>query len=584
MENNLYYTNKVNFNINKSKLLVDYDLIELKLSKDMNKSDYSKLWTSLKSNISVLAYYKNISFIYLLTIKNEIKKIDINECDILKKFCFSKLMDLQSINKIDENILLNLLISFYGTSNNMFSLGDFQNGCFLISKIEKSKVVTLKFFVDNNSLLNMNVNTFSKINCTKFNKTKYVFYIIEDNKLIRVINPSESKDDLFIKKNKFKKSSIPFMEFTDNFLKSKVGYLSLFVRNLNISMRDYLQFNLEQKNFCVYNTGADKKEKVAELKKNIHNGFSKYKKINLIDFEKNLDSRFKTELLNKFKVFFNNSIKVEFVNDIENAIPSYIFIFSKDKYKDYDPYNSIKKQNNLSQILNYENHKKLLQDSVFNAILKELLIKVEIIKEDFYLTNKWVFFKKFDFFINVSSNNSLTFKKITFIDNKICMTDLSLWDDLKLIKIKEVDIKNIDIELIGIKKDEYFIIQRSKEFSLPNLDKCLDIYNDFIDKNQKPSLRLVKYRKNTVYYSLGINYIKYDNYIEYYSTTNNTKNPNQIQSKSNLIRKIYFSNKDFDYHEVLNSLDEYFIRNNTFTVLPFVYKYFNEFIRIKNKD
>lgn len=45
------------------------------------------------------------------------------------------------------------------------------------SKIEKSKVITLKFSVDKNSLLSLNVSTFTKIKCTKFNLNKYIFLL-----------------------------------------------------------------------------------------------------------------------------------------------------------------------------------------------------------------------------------------------------------------------------------------------------------------------------------------------------------------------------------------------------------------------
>ena len=580
MKNNSYYTNKINFNINKLKLLDDYDLIEIKLNNNIKKSDYSKVWLSLKDNISVLSHYKNKLFIYLLTSKNEIRKTDFNESNILGELYSIKLLDFQAIKKVNENILLNLLISLSGSSLNMFSLGEFQNGCFLVNKIENNKVITLKFFVDSNSLLNINVNTFVRIKCTKENKNKYIFYIIENNKLIRIINPSESMDDLYIRKNKFKRSSVTFMEFTNQFLESKVGQLSIFLQNLSIVLKDYLDFNLEQKKFNIYNTGLNKAQRVDELRINIIDGFLKFKRINLIDYENNMDVEYKKELVNKINLFFNKSIKVRFVKIINKDIPSFVFLFSKDKYKNNDPYKNIKKRFFLTQIISYKNSKKLINtksDNVFLAVLKELYIKIEIVKEEFHLTNKWSFFRKYDYFINTSSNK---YKKITLIDNKISINDLTLLDEIKLLKIKELDVNNSNIELIGLNDNDYFLIERTKEFTLPNLNKCLDIYNDFLVNNKKPALRLTKYRKDTVYFSLGINYIKYDNCIEYYSTTNNMKNPNKAQSKSNLIRKIYFSDKEFDYYKILDSLDEYFIRNNTFTVLPFICKYINEFTKM----
>lgn len=68
-----YWTNKVDYKINGSEILKDYDLIKIEIPKNKNKleADYSKIWNLLKKNINVLAYYKSVFHIYLLTEKEK---------------------------------------------------------------------------------------------------------------------------------------------------------------------------------------------------------------------------------------------------------------------------------------------------------------------------------------------------------------------------------------------------------------------------------------------------------------------------------------------------------------------------------
>jgi len=93
----------------------------------------------------------------------------------------------------------------------------------------------------------------------------------------------------------------------------------------------------------------------------------------------------------------------------------------------------------------------------------------------------------------------------------------------------------------------------------------------------KPRLRRVIYRKDTLNGLSGINYHKDDYSMEYYSA--NVLNPDIKMSKGIVVRRIEFSKKDFCIDMILNSLNEYFIKNKEFTVLPFILKYLKEFIK-----
>ena len=104
-----YWTNKVDYKINGSEILKDYDLIKIEIPKNKNKleADYGKIWNLLKKNINVLAYYKSVFHIYLLTEKREIYKLEDND-DLEKLNCDIKLVDNQNINKISPYFLINI--------------------------------------------------------------------------------------------------------------------------------------------------------------------------------------------------------------------------------------------------------------------------------------------------------------------------------------------------------------------------------------------------------------------------------------------------------------------------------------------
>ena len=580
-----YWTNKVDYKINGSELLKDYDLIKIEIPKNKNKleADYGKIWNLLKKNIDVLAYYKSVFHIYLLTEKREIYKLEDND-DLEKLNCDIKLVDNQNINKISPYFLINILLGLYGTSGNMFTLGNFQNGCFVIHKIEKSKVITLKFSVDKNSLLSLNVSTFTKMKCTKSNSNKYIFYCIEGNRLIRVINPLDTNSDLFIQKNSYKKSSINFINYEDDFLNSKVGYLGLFLQGINNRLSKYLTFELKEETFIQYETYLNKEKRVKEVTKVMKEAFSKNKYIQLVDYENKLSNEYKVELISKIENFFDKKIQATFVDKINHHIPTYIFLNEKSEYENNtDPYLNLKRKYKLTQVISYKNCKTILNENniLFEAILKELLIKNEICKSSFYLSSKWKSFKDYEIFVKINCKNEpkdSCWEKI-IIDNSINLVNIDLFDRFKLNRIiQELKDNFENVEFIAFKNDDYFAITRTNEFILPNVKESLKIYNKFIENKDRPRLRRNEYKKFTTAGS-GINYHVDNNCLTYFSSTS-IDNLKRSTTKANIVRKVYFSDKNFDFIAYLDSLDEYFVRNKELTVLPFILKYLREFLKI----
>lgn len=135
--------------------------------------------------------------------------------------------------------------------------------------------------------------------------------------------------------------------------------------------------------------------------------------------------------------------------------------------------------------------------AIFEALLKELTIKSEILEKNFYLSKKWKNFYDYEFFMQLDSKEQNKFKKIIIEKNEISFSNLNLFDQLKINKLTEFKNSQENIELIAFKDDDYFIVTRTNEFILPDPTKCLEIYNNFIDKNETPRLRRKEYKKFT---------------------------------------------------------------------------------------
>ncbi len=579
METKKIYTNKIDCTLNFASILSDYEIIELKNTNFNEKIPYSKLWEQVKKDISVISYYNYGNSIYLLCKKDEINKLDQDRLDNFS--VVANLVNSLTIKKIKKHVILNILIGLFGTNQSFFSIGEFQNGYYLIHKKYNNKIVCLRFSVNKDLLLILNVTTFSKSKFDKKSKKAKKYFVIEGNKLSRVINAQEVKEDLFIKGNRFKsKNKIDYYDFQENFLNSKVGYIAKFVELINKQLKNYLSFNLTKEEFKVFESGKDKKHKLLELKNNIKKCFKNYNQLNIIDYENKLNNDFKKDLVNRLENYFGSSIEIILKKEVDKTTPSIVFISSKEDYNDtnIDPYEFIKKENRLTQIVNYGNK---MQQTVLEAVLKELVIKIEIATSKPYLTNKWEDFRDYAFFFRIKTDENFIYIKLILNNLEIKEQKLSLLEEIKLKSIIEKVPYESDVELIALKDNDYFIISKTRKFILPNFDKCLDIYNDFIYKNEKPRLRRVIYRNDTLNGLAGINYLKDDYYIEYYSA--NVLNPDTKLPKGVVVRRVDFSNKDFDIDIILNSLNEYFIKNKEFTVLPFILKYLKEFTSI-NKN
>lgn len=571
MRTNNFFTNRIEYIINRDEILKNYDLIKLTIEKNMKVGDiyFSKLWNILKSSIEAKAYYANYKEIYILTQKNEIDKIDKKtlsnlECEVL-------LLDYFSIKNIPNYILANILITKVDASDSMFSIGNFQNGLYVIHEKKQSKIISIRFHISKDDILQFDVVTFSKTLLNNNTKNS-IFYITEFNKLIRVVDPSTTTTALYTKGNRFGKSNIKFITYYKDFEKSKVGYLAKFLKLVNNSFLGLLNIQFKKETFVEYETFGTKVQRVGLLKNKICEILESKRTIYLSDYENLLDDKIKKNVEKSIKEYFINEIDIRFIQKLDSNVPSLVFIKDKEDYKDgNDPYNELKVKYKKSQIVKYSLLNKILEEKPENrlylqVILKELIIKLEIIENNFLLSNKLYDFLGYQFFLpNIDS-----WDKIVFTENGFKKEDFTILDG---INIEILDINKSIIELIAFKGNEYFAIEKTDIKILSDVLKTYEI------NKTGESIKRKIYQKYTLA-GKGIHYKLEDGYFEYFSATN-TENLAQSVSKANNIRKVYSNNKNFDYDVFFSSMDEYYIRNKEFTVLPIVVKYLNEYMELQ---
>lgn len=333
-----------------------------------------------------------------------------------------------------------------------------------------------------------------------------------------------------------------------------------------------MNIQFKKETFVEYETFGTKVQRVGLLKNKICEILESKRTIYLSDYENLLDDKIKKNVEKSIKEYFINEIDIRFIQKLDSNVPSLVFIKDKEDYKDgNDPYNELKVKYKKSQIVKYSLLNKILEEKPENrlylqVILKELIIKLEIIENNFLLSNKLYDFLGYQFFLpNIDS-----WDKIVFTENGFKKEDFTILDG---INIEILDINKSIIELIAFKGNEYFAIEKTDIKILSDVLKTYEI------NKTGESIKRKIYQKYTLA-GKGIHYKLEDGYFEYFSATN-TENLAQSVSKANNIRKVYSNNKNFDYDVFFSSMDEYYIRNKEFTVLPIVVKYLNEYMELQ---
>ena len=484
-------------------------------------------------------------------------------------------------NEIKDYILFRLLLySLNNYESDEMSFNNLAGKLFIYSPSWMSKkrksFTALNVDVDIQMNLKAEATTFTCLSLFNekvkkdYTVSKYEF--ASNNTLKRVLH-YDNENNVFIRKPLYNsKAEIPFLDLSDSQKKTTKSYYLYYVTNLLKEKYDNLvELNYEEIEII---KSIDKIRDTYFLDKAISE--IENKKINIINLlkEKEYSDVF-LELKKYFtKVFSNVCIS----NELKKECLNIVCLHNKEYYseKGYkDPYKNFKRDMVIQCVTYEDSINKIINnnEAIFNTIIKELAIKNEIINTSHFSIDNWenyqfekdyIFGKEKDgvlYFMKISPSGDFTFFKKTdddtkFKDNEIeeCARVLSnhkgkekviLSDCMSnIVLISRTNIYCIPNEAIF----EEGNISRSKESRMNNLSGVLDI-------------NLFNYN-NESYFNSGI--IGYG--MKY------------AIPKASLLYKTEIINGNNIFIDLLNTLSVSFVKYKSFTVLPYPFKYLNEYI------
>ena len=593
-------TNKINTQYNYE--LIDRDFIIYEITTDDSKIKYGSyaLDKLISEDKALSVLFEHPKTAYVLFKNNQ----NINKTNLIKDDPKLKIKKVRSSDIDEKNVLLNLfLYSLSNYENNEDAFNNVTGKLFIINpKFGKSKdsftALSLRF--DKEMVLWVEATTFTKLkvfkNVSKKEKGKIdeaPRYIKEENgKLKRVFN-FKYNEDVYINRAGFnKKANIPFLLINNSkSAYTKTSYINKVLNELKEKYNDYFKFNFDE--MKIERKISGKKDKKIEIKAI---EFAKSKSIGIINKVEEKD--YKEDYL-EIVHFFNEYLKDDgYKPNISKKVEpdglNLFFIHNKEhyklkngKYSDKDPHNSLPKDI-VSQCITLEDSSQdILKGSrpLLITLFKELMIKNDIIKnkritidnwENYNFSNNWIFGIKKEF--KDKETDQKYHKKFVIVIHPDGTFEFEEVDNLD----KNKESKEIKELLEKINKStniEYFVqddkgnlnvINRTNMFCLPNPE----IFT-------KSHLSRGKEDRNK--YFEGIIDINLFEDNRYYSAGGIGNGMGRSIPNATHIYKVDVIEGNNIIPAILETMSVQFVKYGSYTVMPYPFKYLNEYIEI-NKD
>lgn len=578
-------TNKLAIVLHYEKIIEDFSIIKFSTSEKHIK--YGALFLdeiNLETKAKSIVFEQGNSF-YALYDKDYISKIDISKklqslknCDSLS---FNIIDTTKKLQEIPKYLLSQLLInSVSSPKHKRFSFNNLTGKLYLFNpeNFERSKtngknvifkIIGLEFKINNDISLELNVKTFSNTLLSKkisFGKKKFTNYakytfVNATGTLKRVLNSDSKVENQYIlrqisENGSLKKSTISFLNFESfkKFQATKIGVLKETLVTIENKLSKYIEISFV--NHQIENIERfQSKFKIEKTKLNI-------KIIDLSADENGLE--ISTKLISKIKESSPlSSVKIASRKN-RNGF-NIILINNKKHYEKYnlkDPYKSDIK----SQYITVQDFKTNSKASI-NAILKELIIKNDIQKEQisiidwesFNFKNDWIFGTKQDdnfYFITIKPTGNLSFEKFT----------VDFFNQNEFNNLSEIFDNNLNTEFI-VKDNLGNInsITKTKNYTLPEFDEIYNVLfqeNEAIKLTQKDAEKYIRqdFKDDTLLSILkefkNINNWNKENLLKCFSNRNDKKKfVNTIKSETGEILKSYFRDQTIRYDILDSQLD-----------------------------
>ena len=576
-------SNKLLVTFNHSKIDEAYDFYVITTSdKYINNGAYilDKPIETLKAESVV---FDNGRSLFIMFKKKTIDRVDLVQniedeklsikqvySDELKDYILFRLF-LFSLNNFnfDDNKFNNITGKFYVT-----------NPSWMVKN--KNTFKALNINVDQSLCLIAEASTFTKL-CLFPNKKVLFDYPKYDfsNKnggLKRVLHPDN--DNVYIRKSLFGvKAEIPFFEFSSKKIKNnKVFYIYYVLDILNKKFNDLLSFDFERVDI-VKSIGRSRDDKIDEKVREIVS----FKSINLINWSNSsdYDDEFK-DIVNLFTIGKIGPVTEE-KNIIDNAY-NVVYLHHKEYYEQHkynDPYKNFPSNQVIQHITIEDSADKIIDDKkvIYNTILKELLIKDDIINRKKISLDNWASFGfKNDYIFGKEKDGVhyfLTIKPDGSFETNKKLNNLSSFGNKILDKCSDylTDNKGKEKTVVADSNGNVIVISRTPTFTLPNKD----IFNLSEISRSKES------REELLSGVVDINLYKINGESFYSVGIQGYGMQTSIPKAPHLYQVDVIEGENF-IEELMETMAVSFVKYKSFTVMPYPIKYLNEYILTMVKD
>ena len=570
-------SNKLLVTFNHSKIDETYDFYVITTSdKYINNGAYvlDKPIETLKAESVVFDNGRSLFVMF--------KKKTIDRIDLVQNIEDEKLSIKQVYSdELKDYILFRLFL--FSLNNFNFEENKFNNitGKFYITNpswVAKNRNTfkALAINVDQSLCLIAEASTFTKLSLfpnkkALFDYPKYDFSN-KNGGLKRILRPDN--ENVYIRKSLFGvKAEIPFFEFSPRKIKNnKVFFIYNVLDILHKKFNDLLSFDFERIDI-VKSIGRSRDDKIDEMVSEIVS----FKSINLINWSNSSD----------YDDEFNNIVDLFTIGKIapvteEKAIVSnaynVVYLHHKEFYEQHkynDPYKNFPSDQVIQHITIEDSVDKIIDDKkvIYNTILKELLIKDDIINRKKISLDDWPSFRfKNDYVFGKEKEGVhyfLTIKPDGSFETKKKFNNFSSFGNKTLDKCSDylTDNKGKEKTVIADSNGNIIVISRTPTFTLPNKD----IFNLSEISRSKES------REELLSGVVDINLYDINGKSFYSVGIQGYGMQTSIPKASHLYQVDVIEGQNF-IEELLETMAVSFVKYKSFTVMPYPIKYLNEYI------
>lgn len=576
-------TNKIRCNIDREKISKSFSFFKITGSKDRGAYLLDKI-----KDFYVMSVVFDRNTIYLCFKNNRGITVPIlkegldNEQDII-------IEQISDLSTLTDQLILRLFLYSLNYTDEDCAYNNITGKLYLIDKNfisnNRDKILAINIDIDYFLQLTINITTFTKVKNFNFRDfQKLPKYILgEDAKsLIRTIDYKD-KTNIYVKKaftNK-KLKTIPFLNFYENINKCRNYYLIATFHRLKEIIKEFATIELitVEANRSISKLDKDYLSKSIELLKN--------KGVVLVDKLGNQnENNVFSGIVEQFEKVLN--MKISTNKNISKNKVNFVLTHNKSYFEDngiVDKYIVDKDQRNIQHFTLEDSLSKIKEENkaIIATLIKEAAIKSDILNKKVCIDdwnklkcqNNYIFGKiirekdkpEYVHLLLITKEGSMKFFSRTFDEPLFSNEILNKCDDM----LRKERIGS-DIYLVADDLGNINIIKKTELIPVASES----VYKNLIDENG----RLSRHSKDFSCYEglRSLNFINLNGAFYYNAGVIGSFNTS-IANASHFYR-VYNAIGVNIIEKIFESMAVSFVKLNSFTILPYPFKYLNEWIRM----